>query len=68
MDGEQATSVAAPGFKLLTVWGVVGVGTLIDWLQVISYTLGILYTTILISEWVYKKFWRKKNARRNDGI
>lgn len=66
MDSEPATSVSAPVIKIATVWGAVTFANLIDWLQVISYTLGIIYTLILIGEWVYKKFWRKKNSRRSD--
>lgn len=51
-------TIDAPAAKLATVWGTVAIGSLIDWLQVISYALGIVYTCILIAEWCWKKFLR----------
>lgn len=66
MDSEQATSVAAPGVKIMTAWGGVALASAIDYMQLIASTLAALYTLILIGEWCYKKFWRKKRSRYYD--
>lgn len=66
MDGEQVTSVAAPGAKIATAWGGVALASLVDYMQIIASALAAIYTLILIGEWCYKKFWRKARTRSYD--
>lgn len=50
------STVGDPIIKLATVWAAVGITS---WADAAS-ALAAIYTFILISEWVYKKFIKKK--------
>jgi hypothetical protein len=50
------STVGDPIIKLATVWAAVGITS---WADAAS-ALAAIYTCILIGEWVYKKFIKKK--------
>ena len=54
MDAEQHSTVASPGFKLLTVWAAVGYTS---WADVAAF-LAAIYSLLLIGEWLWKKIGR----------
>lgn len=68
---ETQSTVSAPVVKLVTVWGAVGITS---WADFASF-LAALYSLLLISEWVWKKWtrpffeshgWIKRAKRRKD--
>ena len=71
--GEQHTSVAAPGVKIVTAWAAVGITSWSD----AAAALAALYTLILILEWLWKRLGRpfcekhgwltRLKRRRGDG-
>lgn len=52
--------IAAPAAKLATVWAAVGVSSWADAAALAAF----LYSVLLISEWFWKKFWRRILERR----
>jgi len=49
-------SIGEPVLKLVSVWAAVGITS---WADAAS-ALAAIYTCLLIGEWVYKKFYKKK--------
>lgn len=56
---EQHTSVSHPVVKLFTAWGaVIGISSWSD----LAALAAFLYSLILIGEWAYNRFLKKKKA------
>lgn len=51
---DDGTTVAAPLFKVTTVWVAVGITS---WADAAAFAATV-YTTLLCAEWVWKKFLR----------
>lgn len=55
----QSGEIAAPGIKIVTAWGLVGVTS---WADFASF-LAAVYTLLLIGEWLFKKWLRPLAVR-----
>jgi hypothetical protein len=53
---QHDSTVGDQGLKLLTVWAAVGITS---WSDAAAF-LASIYSALLIGEWVYKKFFKKK--------
>ena len=52
-------TVSAPGLKIASAWGVVGISVWVEYAQFVAAALASIYTLILIGEWMWKKFIRE---------
>lgn len=52
------SEVAAPVVKVVSAWAIVGATSWSEFASTIASTMAAFYTTLLIAEWFWVKFWR----------